>query len=241
VTITDVVSDVDSSALGDGAIRIAVPDVLAEELRQIVLAVRVDRRDAPGAMRVADVSGTYRLVAGDTMRTRDARFELEVDVRRVRAGEEQVEPTREVDEAVAIAQLVRAQIQAEHRAAHGDFDGARQVMGRLYQDAVVRGHAVVADACDRVMDSVSDRARYASSTATRSSRRKGFTRSVGGKLDPATEDLIARSGRAVTTLFQAALEDSFGAPKPGPERKGSPRQPRAGGSRSLERKRSKRW
>jgi Ca-activated chloride channel family protein len=239
VTLTDVVSDVDSSALPDGAVRIKVPDVLAEELRQIVIGLRVDRRDAPGAMRVADVSGTYRVVAGDTMRPQDARFELEVDVRRVAAGEEQVEPTREVDEAVAMAQLVRAQIQAEERAARGDFDGARQLMSVLYQSARVRGHDVVAEACDRVMHSVSDRASYASSTATRASMRKGFSRSVGGKLDLETENLLARSGRAVKTLAQDAVEKAFGAPKAKPEPKGVPRKPHGAGS--LERRRSKRW
>lgn len=241
VTLTDVVSDVDSNDLDGGAVRITLADVLGEELRQVVLGVRLDRREAPGPMRVAEVSVTYRIIAGDTMRTREARFELELGVHRVPLGEEQQEPPREVDEAVVAAQLVRAQIEAEERAARGDFAGARQRMAVLYQSAVTRRHAVVAEACARVMDSLGDGARYAASTATRASMRKGFSRGLaGGKFDADTEDLLARSGRAGTTRAQAALEDSFGASKSSTNGtpKSAPRKPR--GTPSLTRNRSKR-
>jgi Ca-activated chloride channel family protein len=239
VTLTDVVSDVDSSPAAGGAVHVTLHDVLGEELRQVVLGLRVDRRDAPGKTPVAEVSGTYRVVAGDSLRAQEARFALTVEVRRVPAGEEQVEPTRDVDAAVIAAQLVRAQIQAEERAARGDFEGALRGMAVLHQAAVARGHEVVAEACDRVMDAVRDRGSYAASTAARASLRKGFSRGLaGGKFDATTEDLLLRSGRAATTLAQEALEESFGAPKPKPEKQG----PRGGRpAPSLTRKRSKRW
>jgi hypothetical protein len=163
-------------------------------------------------------------------------------VRRVPAGEEQVEPSREVDEAVAAAQLVRAQIQAEERAARGDFDGAGQVMARLHESALVRGHAIVAEACERVGDSVRDRAMYDRSTATRASMRKGFSRSVSGMVDGEVEALLERSGRGVKSRAQRAMEDSFGVAKAGPAPEGGSRPPRPAGSRaSLTRTRSRRW
>jgi hypothetical protein len=139
VTLTDVVSDVASTVLDGGAVRVALPDVLGEELRQVVLGLRIDRVEGHGVMQVVEVSGTYRVVAGDTMRTREAHFELTVDLRRVPAGEEQVEPTRDVDEAVAAAQLVRSQIQAEERAARGDFQGALHGVVTFHQEAVAGG------------------------------------------------------------------------------------------------------
>jgi hypothetical protein len=119
-------------------------------------------------------------------------------------------------------------------------------MAVLYQAAIARGHGVVAEACDRVMHAVEDRASYAGSTARRASMRKGFSRGIsGGKFDADTEDLLARSGRSKATLAQEALEESFGAPKPTSKPaapKPSPKQPRGGGSTpSLTRKRSKRW
>lgn len=243
VTLTDVVSDVDSGPLAGGGVRIDVPDVLGEELRQIVLGLRVDSQAGPGTMPVVEVRGTYRIVAGDTVRSREERFAVDVAVERVRAGEEQVEPKRDVDEAVAMAQLVRAQIQAEERARQGDFGGAQQVMAVLYQSAVVRGHGVVAEACERVGASVRDDGAYAASAPMRSSMRKGFSRAVSGTKDAMVEDLLARSGRVVKTTAQDAMEDAFGAKKPGrdPAPSSPPRKP-AGASRpSLERKRSKRW
>ncbi|WP_242333379.1 VWA domain-containing protein [Anaeromyxobacter sp. SG66] len=214
-SLTDVVSDVDSTPVDGGGVRIKLPDLLGEELRQIVLGVHLDRRDAPGAMRVVEVSGRYTLVAVDTLRSRAETFELAVDVRRVPAGEEQVEPTRDVDEAVAAAQLVRAQIQAEERAARGDYAGAQQVVGVFCQEAIARGHQVLADASEQVLHDIADSAAFARSTSTRASMRKGFTRASAGMVAPEVEALLERSGRRTKSSSQRAMEDAFGAPKPG--------------------------
>lgn len=240
VTLTDVTSDVDSKVLPEGTVQITVPDLLGEEVRQIVLGLSVERVAAPGTMRVLDLAGRYRVVAGETTRTREERFELSVHVQRVPPGEEQVEPTRDVDEAVATAQLVRAQIEAEERARQGDLAGAQQVMSRLQQAAVARGHAVVAEAAERIADAMSDREAYARSSSLRSSMRKGFARPMSGTKDEGVEDLIARSGRRSTSLAQDALVDRFSERK----RKAGPTAsslPRKKITKSLERRRSKRW
>ena len=241
VTLTDVVSDVDSEPLAGGAGRIRVPDLRGEEVRQLVVALRVDATDAPRGVRVADVSGTYHVVAGDRPRSREEHFDLSVDVQRVRPGEEQTTPTRVVDEAVAMAQLVRAQIDAEERARRGDYAGAHDVMTRLYQAARVRGHDVVMDACDQVAASVASAHAYGHSGAMRSSMRKGFSRPVSGMKDAGVEELLERSGRRVKTRAQQAAEDSFAEKGRGDGSDGSstPRPPRGGSS--LQRNRSKRW
>jgi hypothetical protein len=92
------------------------------------------------------------------------------------------------------------------------------------------------------MEAVRDRVSFDASKATRSSMRKGFSRSVGGKLDADIEELLERSGRSVKTRSQQSMEDAFGAPKAAPKPEEPPKPPRGGRSRpSLARKRSKRW
>jgi Ca-activated chloride channel family protein len=245
--LTDVVSDVDAVEEA-GGVRIRIPDILSEEVRHLVVGLRVEAQAQPGGAPVVLVEGRYRVVDGDTGRTREERFELPVEVERVAAGEEQQQPTREVDRIVAMAQLVRAQIEAEERARRGDFREAQQVMHVFLQSARARGHDAVAAACDRVLGSMADSAAFDDSRAFRSSLRKGATRSASSMIDEDAAAFLARSGQKTTTRAQEEMEERFGA-KPSrkegsgglahvaPARRGA----RASGSGGLSRTRSRRW
>jgi Ca-activated chloride channel homolog len=123
VKLLDVLSDVDSKVDGE-AVRIRIPDLLSEELRQVVVALRIDARGQPGVARVVEVEGTYQAVRPESGKLEGRTFSHAPEVRLVAPGEEQQQPHREVDEAVAMAQLIRAQIAAEERASLGDFDGS---------------------------------------------------------------------------------------------------------------------
>jgi Ca-activated chloride channel homolog len=233
VALTDVVSDVDAREEA-GAAAIRLPDLLADEVRHLVLGVRLAPRlvplDAPVTIADVEVSWSH-LENGHLVPVRDA---CKATVRFVARAEAQARPTPSVDAVVAVAQLVRAQIEAEEAAQQGDFVQARQVMV-LFQAAVVaRGHDAVGDAAEKLGDRLGDADAYDRSRAYRSSMRKGSTRSVSSKFDDAAERDLKAMGRAHETAAQERMEKSFGAPKRGPQAQEPPR-PR------LDRQRSRRW
>jgi hypothetical protein len=150
-------------------------------------------------------------------------------VRFVAKEDAQPAPTPSVDQVVAIAQFVRAQIAAEEAARRGEYAQARQVMV-LFQEAVsARGHER-----SRVRRGIAaDRRRVPRERVPRV--RKGGSRNVTTLYqDEALEDLRSM-GQGKTTAAQDRMADSFGASR-------ESRQSAAEtSSRGLSRKRSKRW
>lgn len=235
--LTDVVSDVDATE-ERGVVRIRIPDLLVEEERNVVLAGRLEARDAPApdGAAVADVTVSYeRFEGGRPVRAGEA---LEARVRFVPAADAQAAPTPEVDALVATAQLVRAQIDAEEAASRGDFDGAERVMV-LFQEAIgARGHATVACAAGRLAERMGDAGAYRGSAAYRASMRKGAERDVTVLYQSdAVADLRAM-GKARTTRAQDRMEGAFG--RGGRSGGGAASRGSGGGTARRLRKRS-RW
>ncbi len=232
--LTDVVSDVDATE-ERGAVKIRIPDVLADEVRSVVLEGRLDARQAPGgdAETVADVRVAYETFErGRPVRGGET---VEARIRFVTPAEAQGKPTPSVDAVVAVAQLVRAQIDAEEAARRGEYEEARQVMV-LFQEAVsVRGHRAVASAAEKIADRVGDADAYRGSGAYRSSMRKGSSRGVVTLYQREALDDLRSMGQAPTPAAQDRLADAFGA-RPEQARR---RVSKSGGG--LGRKRSKRW
>jgi Ca-activated chloride channel family protein len=228
--LTDVVSDVDAVGDGDGAV-IRIPELLADEVRHLVLGVRLAARpvalDAPVA--VAEVEATFeRLESGRLVRETST---SRVMARFVAAADVQLAPDPELDRAVAIAQLIRVQIEAEEAARQGNFAAARGVM-TLFQTAIVaRGHDDVASAAGRLAATVGDERSFQGSKGYRSSLRKGSTRSVASTYDAAAEGDLRAMGRGQSTESQQRMERSFGKNH---DQQGST-------ARRLDRKRSRRW
>jgi Ca-activated chloride channel family protein len=233
--LTDVVSDVDAREEQGRAV-IRVPDLLADELRHLVLGIRLAPRpvalDAP--VSVADVEVSYeRLDAGRVVKER---LSCRGMARFVSAEDAQAAPTPSLDAVVAIAQLVRAQIEAEEDARKGRFADARRTMV-LFQAAVIaRGHDAIGAAAGKLADRLSDAGAYESSTAYRSSLRKGSGRDVGSLYQEEAERDLQSMGRAGKTAAQERMEASFGARREGRK---NPRTPRSGGG--IARRRSGRW
>ncbi|HET9596582.1 MAG TPA: VWA domain-containing protein [Anaeromyxobacteraceae bacterium] len=244
--LVDVVSDVDAREEG-GAVRIRIPDVLSEEVRHVVLGVHLDATAAPGRAPVALVEGRYVVVDADTRRSREERFELPVEVERVLAGQEQVAATVEVDQVVALAQLVRAQIDAEVRARSGDFREAQRIVHALLGSLRSRGRDAAAEACERILGSVADGAAYQASSAFRTSFRKGATRGASSMIDADAAVLLRKAGVQTSTSGQDEMVKSFGASGASgagerPRRNGGRGTGKVpGGGKSLTRKRSRRW
>jgi Ca-activated chloride channel family protein len=233
--LTDVVSDVDATE-ERGNVKIRIPDLLADEVRNVVLEGRLEARQAPGAGAdtIADVTVSYKTFErGRPMRGGET---VEAMIRFVTAAQAQAKPTPSVDAVVAIAQLVRAQIDAEEAAQRGEYAEARQVMV-LFQSAVAaRGHDAVASAAEKIADRVADADAYRGSTAYRSSMRKGSSRGVVTLYQAEALDDLQSMGQAKTTAAQDRMTAAFGA-KRGPARRRAVKS----NSRGLARKRSKRW
>ena len=216
VTLTDVVSDVDA-AEDAGTVRIRIPDLLSEEVRNLVLALRIDAGAAPGRAPVALVQVRYSVVDPDSPGAREIRFEEPVEVERVPAGEEQREPTRAVDEAVALAQLVRAQIEAERQAARGDFGAAQRVLHQLFLSLRSRRLDGAAVACERVMGTFADRAAYDESAAFRTSMKAGATRGARGSKHAEAVSVLHQAGVQLSTRAQDAMAERFEEKKTRPD------------------------
>jgi Ca-activated chloride channel homolog len=236
-----VVSDVDATPDG-GAVHLRIPDLLSEEVRHLVLGVALAPAAAPGRAPAALVEVRSKVLDPDSARSREERFEIAVEVERVAPGEEQRAPTAAVDEVVALAELVRAQIEAEEQARRGDFATARAVMHTLHAALHARGRGAAAEACARVLAAFADRAAYEDSGSFRTSLRSGVTRGSRGMKHRDAEVLLRKSGVALSTAAQDAMAERFhegGAQPPAPPAPPAPKKPRAPGT--LARQRSKRW
>jgi Ca-activated chloride channel homolog len=85
-----------------------------------------------------------------------------------------------VDEVVALAQVIRAQLEAEARGRRGEFREAQTVMHELHLSLRARGRHAAATVCERVMATVADRAAYDDSASFRTSMKAGVTRGARG-------------------------------------------------------------
>jgi Ca-activated chloride channel family protein len=236
--LTAVVSDVEARGTGE-VVTLRVPELLAEEVRHLVLGLRLAPRavalDAPVA--VADVELSYERLEGGRLVT--DRAASKAAVRFVAPAEAQAAPAPDLDAIVAVAELIRAQIAAEEAAARGDYAVSHDVLRRFAVDAGARGHAAVAATAGRLAGALRDADAEGRSRAYRTSVRKGAARGASSKLDRAAEDDLRAMGRAAKTSAQERMERSFGAPAEGTRPVPGPTPP-AGAGR-LDRRRSRRW
>ena len=117
--ITAVLSDVDADPRGS-TVEIRIPDILADETRNVVLSVELPAVTAPGSAPATafEVEVAWKALAGGAHMVAERQV-VHAMVERVVPGSEQVHPDRAVDVIVAQAELVRAQIEAEELARHG--------------------------------------------------------------------------------------------------------------------------
>jgi Ca-activated chloride channel homolog len=234
--LTDVVSDVDATEERD-AVKIRIPDLLADEVRNVVLEGRLGARTAPGAdvETVADTAVSYETFErGWPVRGGEA---VEAKVRFVTAAEAQEKPTPSVDGVVALASSFAPRSTRRLEARRGEYAEAREVMV-LFQEAVsARGHDAVASAAEKIASRVADADAYWGSSAYRSSMRKGGSRGVLTRYQAEALDDLRSMGQAKTTAAQDRMADAFGAKRESTKRERSSRNT----SPRLGRKRSKRW
>ena len=223
--ITAVLSDVDADPRGS-AVEIRIPDILADETRNVVLSVELPAVAAPDTAPVTafEVEVAWKALAGGVHMVAERQV-IQATVERVVPGSEQVHPDRAVDVIVAQAELVRAQIEAEELARHGRHREAHERVFVLYQSAMDRGHVAEASAAREVAETMKDRAAFQASTAFRSSMRKGVGRSSSVMMDADAERALGDMGLSKKTEAQNDMDDLFkGKAKKAP----APREPRKG-------------
>lgn len=179
--VAKVVTDIaiEQNALGETEFKL--PDILSEEVRHFVFETEIPKQDKHGPRPVTafNVSVSYVVLTSDgkrEVRTAEAKARIQF----VEPGEEQKEPTKELDGLVGQAQLVRAQIEAEENAKKGNYTAASAIMDGLAASLEGRGFGnTTGRVARRVRSLVSDQGMYASSEGYLRSMMYGGTRGMG--------------------------------------------------------------
>jgi len=139
---------------------------------------------------------------------------LKAQTKFVKAGKEATAPDRVVDEIVAIAQMVKAQLEAEKKAAEGQHEEAAAVMDCYAVEANNRGYEHLGAVASNVSDRVGSSVTFNTSGGYLRSMSKGMTRSVkvASFHSDALEDVQAASahlGYAVSNDAQTHFSEAF--------------------------------
>jgi hypothetical protein len=171
---------VDAEEENTGEVTIKLPDILAEEVRHLVLAVKfAEQKQAfPRPVNVFDVKLTYAVV-DSTGKKEKKTGEAKAKIEFVRAGDEQKKPDHALDQIVGLAQVVKVQAQAEGFAMAGNYAQADACMNFMADSAHARGLDGVANFAHNVRRRVSNQAVYAQSAGYLRSAQAGATRGMG--------------------------------------------------------------
>ncbi len=179
-SIDSVVSDVDVDEENTGEVYVNIPDLLAEETRNIVVAVKLAKQKThgPRSVNVFDVQTTYQTF--DSQGKRESHSEAaRCKVQFVKSGDEDKKPKADLDAIVGLAQLVRAQLESEAQAKKGDYVKAASVMRAMSADFGDRGLAHLSAASDKIGSYVGNSMSYGSNHGYLRSFASGATRGLG--------------------------------------------------------------
>ena len=209
--ITEVVSDVDAEEETTGEVNLKMPDILAEEARHIVLAVKfAEQKQAfPREVNVFDCKLSYSVIDKDGKKERKT-GEAKCRVQFVKEGDEQAKADPALDKIVGLAQLVKAQIKADEAAQQGNFAAAAMFMQDCSDDFESRGlggHVRLAGNVRRRMVSKSS---YDANQGYLRSARMGGTRGMGvASYDSDAREDLAEVGLCMENSMQASTSASF--------------------------------
>ena len=208
--IVEVLSDVDVDGDEKKAV-IKFPEILSEEEVNLVLAVKLSKQTKalPRALNAFDIDVTYDFVT-ESGKVEKKTESLKAKIKFVKPGKEQKTATKEVDEIVALAQTLKAQVKAEKFAEIGDYVAAAAHMGNLSKQFATRGHLGYAQFADKIGTQVHTHEAFCSSdsyrTSTKSLGRRAKGTSSANK--EATMDYVSL-GLNTDTSAQESLKRSF--------------------------------
>ena len=213
--LLEVISDFDVEEVVTGEARIKVPHILSEETLDIVVHMKLAAQKQPGPRQVnaVDVKLSGRVLGQDGKLNLEE-TEAKAKIQFVKAGEEQAKPTQEVDELVARAQLVKAQVEAESAAKRGDYGAAALCFDSL--DLNERGHVRVAAMSTHMKGMYAAAPAYAASGGNRTSLRRAMNRAVGvSALADSDQVALGAAGFSLSNDAQHEMERLFMEPDAG--------------------------
>jgi len=206
--ITDV--EAETEAIG-GNVTIHLPDILGEEQRNFVFAVKLkeQKQAFPRPVNIFDLKVEYDVI--DTTGKKERKTaETKAKGHFVKPGEEDSAPNEALDNIIALAQIVRAQIEAEEQAKKGQFAAAQQIMQKTSANVRRRGRIGVADAGEAIAARLGDADVYASGAGYLRSMQVGGTRGLGGAAYAADAAVdLQNIGVLLSNSTQASTSSSF--------------------------------
>lgn len=179
--IMKIISDVDAEEEDvTGQVFIKIPDLLAEETRHLVMSTKLLKQNQafPRPATIFNVALTYSVVTADG-KMEVKQEEIKARVQFVKADEVQKEADKEVDGIVGLAQVVRAQIEAEEKAKIGDYKTAGDILEQMSRNMTHRGHQGLAGTSKRLAARVGSHASYSASSGYLRSFQTAGTRAYG--------------------------------------------------------------
>lgn len=172
--IEQVVTDV-SSTMKDGTCEIKLPELLSEEVRNLIVKCKLLAGHGPKLLDVLDLEVNSTTLHPVQELTRTITVQIETVVR----GEQQDKATKEVDDLVTLAQMVRAQADAAKLAEQGRFADAEATMTKFGVAAQIKGQVNFSATADKMRYFYRDRVTYDSNSGYLRSFQKLGTRAVG--------------------------------------------------------------
>lgn len=215
--ITETISDVTAEEL-DKKVQVKLSDILSEEERHLVFGVKLDAQPNafPRESSVFDVTIEYDMLDGAAQKTHET-VELKAKVQFVKEADAQQKPTPEVDRLVALAQLVRRQIEAEEHAKVGNYTLAFNALAADEDHFIPRGHADLAGVASKMAGKMGSHAQYSVSSGYLNSMKSAGTRSYGtSSLDAEAAVDMGVVGVSLNNEAQAQTMASFGGDAPAP-------------------------
>jgi Ca-activated chloride channel family protein len=212
--ISEVISDVDAEEEDvTGEITIKVPDILAQETRNIVFTVKLaeQKQALPRAVNLFDVKLRFARLGESATRVNE-NAEAKVKVTFVKQGEEGA-ANKDLDAIVALAQVAQAQVAAEEQAKQGNFIGAQHIVQAAAASVGARGHDRLRRHAVGLVDRLADARVYSANAGYMASTSRGMTRGMGvASYDASAQEDLAELGVVTSNVFQADMADSFSAP-----------------------------
>jgi Ca-activated chloride channel family protein len=215
--IMQVVSDVDAEEGPLGQVTIKIPDILSEEVRNLVLAVKLQPQKSafPRDVNIFEVKAGYDTLDAN-LRKEHKLLEAKAKVQFVKAGEHQEKPDEDLDQIVGLAQLVRAQIEAEEHAKQGDYGAAVQHMNVIADSFKTRGLIGAAAVSKGLSSRMASQTSYTSNAAYFASVSRGASRGFGGTYHKDAAEDLTNAGVTLSNAAQDLTADSFNSPSDDP-------------------------
>lgn len=206
--ITKVISDVTSEADGKN-VKIEVADLLSEETRHIVLAVKTaaQSQSLPRPLNVLALKVSYDLIDDDGKRQHKEE-EIKGKIEFVKDGSAQDKPTKDVEEIVGVHQVLEAQLEADKLAQAGNYNAAFVLMDNLGAEMQTRGLVGGHGMASYLKKGLADSHVYASFAGARSSV-KSATRGRTVLADDETEAALFCANVGVSNSMQQDMVSSF--------------------------------